>query len=275
MLVDPFERTVLSPLIHQVHGVSHLSVNSLGRNEMHVPPRLSPGMVTGSHHSFGGIFYEYGAHSDSFFDWVPAKPFGQRVSCSSLKLTPSMGSVKRKPGKLTFLGHQENVPAQKLSQLGGRVATEMNVLAGPKFLVDAILVVLDELPLIANGDLGMFLHYLEGPRVEKFLHYPCRPARRPAFFDQVGGGRKSVGHGTGGHPDQLGLGLLEFGDDLFEVLLIAGFVVFAVPMTMIETDDVPVAAGLTIRPQPLQDAGPSLCRRSAIGGRVMQVELTR
>ena len=173
MLVDPFERTVLSPLIHQVHGVSHLSVNSLGG--MKCVPRLSPGMVTGSHHSFGGIFYEYGAHSDSFFDWVPAKPFGQRVSCSSLKLTPSMDSVKRKPGKLTFLGQLENVPAQKLSQLVGRVATEMNVLAGPKLLVDAILVVLDELPLIANGDLGMFLDDLEGP-MEKF---PITPAVRP------------------------------------------------------------------------------------------------
>ena len=44
---------------------------------------------------------------------------------------------------------------------------------------------------------------------------------------------------------------------------------------MIETDDVPMATGLTVRPQPLQDVGPSLCRRSAIGGRVMQVELTR
>ena len=80
-----------------------------------------------------------------------------------------MDSVKRKPGKLTFLGHLENVPAQKLSQLVGRVATEMNVLASPKFLVDAILVVLDELPLIANGDLGVFIHDLEGPRVRKFL----------------------------------------------------------------------------------------------------------
>ena len=37
---------------------------------MHVPTRLSPGMVTGGHHSFGGVFYEYGAHGDSFFYWV-------------------------------------------------------------------------------------------------------------------------------------------------------------------------------------------------------------
>ena len=51
MLVDPFEGTVLSSLFHQVHGVGHLSVDPLGRNEMHVATRLSPGMVTGGHHS--------------------------------------------------------------------------------------------------------------------------------------------------------------------------------------------------------------------------------
>jgi len=45
-----------------------------------------------------------------------------------------MGSVKRKPGKLTFLGHLENVSDQKLSQFVGRVATETNVLADPKLL---------------------------------------------------------------------------------------------------------------------------------------------
>jgi hypothetical protein len=70
----------------------------------------------------------------SFFYWVPARPFGQRVSCSSLKVVPSIGSVKRKPGKLTFLGQLENMLTQKLSQFVGRVATEMNILVGPKFL---------------------------------------------------------------------------------------------------------------------------------------------
>ena len=119
----------------------------------------------------------------------------------------------------------------------------------------------------------MFLHDLEGPGVEEFLHDPGLTTRGPAFFDQVGGGRITIRDGTGGHPDQLGLGLLELGDDLFEVCLIAALVVFTVPMSMIETDDVPVAARLTVRPQPLQDAGPTLCRRSAIGGRVMKVEL--
>ncbi len=62
VLVDPFERTVLPPLVHEVHGVGHLSVDPFWRNKMHVPTRLSPGMVTGSHHPFGGVFYEYGAH---------------------------------------------------------------------------------------------------------------------------------------------------------------------------------------------------------------------
>ena len=165
--------------------------------------------------------------------------------------------------------------AEELSKFVGRVAPEMNVLARPEFLVDGVLVILDELPLVANGDLGMFLHDLEGPGVEEFFHHPCSPSGRPAFFDQVGGGRITVGDGTGGHPDQFGLGLLELGDDLFEVCLIAGLVVFTVPMSMIETDDVPVPTGLTVRPQPFQDAGPTLCRRSAVGGRVMQVELAR
>lgn len=45
-----------------------------------------------------------------------------------------MGSVKRKPGKLMFLRQLENMLTQKLSQFVGRVATEMNVLVGPKFL---------------------------------------------------------------------------------------------------------------------------------------------
>ena len=45
-----------------------------------------------------------------------------------------MGSVKQKPGKLMFLRQLENMLTQKLSQFVGRVATEMNVLVGPKFL---------------------------------------------------------------------------------------------------------------------------------------------
>jgi len=105
--------------------------------------------------------------------------------------------------------------AEELSKFVGRVAPEMNVLACPEFLVDGVLVILDEPPLVANGDFGVFLHDLESPRVEEFLHYPCRPARSPSFFAEVTGRRKSVGNGTGGHPDQLGLGLLELGNDLF------------------------------------------------------------
>ena len=62
-----------------------------------------------------------------------------------------------------------NRKAQKLSQFVGRVTTEMNVFAYPKFLTNAILVVLDELPLIANGDLWVFIHDLEGPRITQFL----------------------------------------------------------------------------------------------------------
>ncbi len=179
------------------------------------------------------------------------------------------------PEKLTFLRHFEDMLAKELSKFVGWVAPEMNVLACPEFLVEGVLVILDELPLVANGDLGVLLHDLEGPGVEEFLHYPCRPARRPAFFAHVAGGRKTVGNGTGSHPDQLGLGLLELGDDLFQVCLIADLVVVAVPMSMIETDDVPVPTGLTVRPQPFQDAGPTLCRSPAVGGRVMQVELAR
>ena len=115
-------------------------------------------------------------------------------------------------------------------------------------------------------------------RAQGLRNFSITPAVRPGDLPSLiksGAGGNPLGTGQVVTQISLALGLFEFGDDLFEVLLIAGFVVFAVPMTMIETDDVPVATGLTVRPQPLQDAGPSLCRRSAIGGRVMQVELTR
>ena len=72
-------------------------------------------MVTGSTIPLE-VFYEYGAHSDSFFDWVPANTYGQRF-LALRQAHPKHGLSQTETRKSAFLGHRESVPAQKLSQL--------------------------------------------------------------------------------------------------------------------------------------------------------------
>ena len=58
---------------------------------------------------------------------------------------------------------------QGTSQCVGGFPAKMHILPGPPVGVEAIRIVLNELPLIANGNLGMTRHHFGGPGLS-FLH---------------------------------------------------------------------------------------------------------
>ena len=164
---------------------------------------------------------------------------------------------------------------RKLAQGISRSSFKMHILAGPPVFVDAILVILAVLPLITNRNFRISLHDLHSPWVEIFLHHAGRSPRCLAVGVESVGLVEAIRHRTCGHPDQLGLGFFQMSNDLLKIALVGCLVVLAVPMSMIETDGVPMPAGLTIGPQPTDDVLRSAARRPAIGRRVVQVELAR
>ena len=121
----------------------------------------------------------------------------------------------------------------------------------------------------------MTRHHFGGPRVEVFLHDTGCPTRRLAVGVEWAGWLEAVGHRTGGHPDQLGLSFLQGGDHDFQVALVGRLVAPRVPVTKVKADHVPVSSRLFVRTQPVVDVLGTVARRPAIGGRVMEVELTR
>ena len=106
------------------------------------------------------------------------------------------------------------------------------------------------------------------------MHDTGCPTRRLAVGVERADG-SAVGHRTGGHPDQLGLGFLQCGDHDFQVALVGRLVAPRVPVAKVKADHVPVSSRLFVRTQPVVDVLGTVARRPAIGGRVMKVELAR
>ena len=119
----------------------------------------------------------------------------------------------------------------------------------------------------------MSLYDLQRPRVEIFFHDARRSSRSLAAGIQIARFRITVGYRAGGDPDQLRACLFQLRDDLREICLISLFIILRVPMSMVETDHVPMPTFLPIASQPLDDPVFAFAAGSAVGGRMMQIEL--
>lgn len=206
---------------------------------------------------------------------------GRSSSVSSAPtLSGKQRSRKRNLGRFTLRSAAlvgcsfEDVVGEVLAEGVGGLAVEMDILAGPPIGVEAIFVVFDELPLVADGDFRVAGDDFGGPWVEVFFHDAGGASRGLVVSSEVAGGREAVGDGAGGDPDEFGAGFFEFGDDFFEAFLVAGFFPAGVPVAVVEADDVPVPAGLVVGAEPVDDILGAVRGGAAVGGRVVEIEFS-
>lgn len=100
-----------------------------------------------------------------------------------------------------------------------RFVAEVDVLAVPPVLVEAVFTILDHLPLVTDSYLGVSFDHFQGPRVDVLLHDTVRATGGThalrASIDKITGEGMTLVHRCRCHEDQFGAGVLQLGNDRF------------------------------------------------------------